>query len=619
MSHYHPMIATIKNFFGSFFHWMIGLTIIGSVVCTSTGIIYHYVNFKVLLIQIGCLGIIVMGMFFISFSRVAFCIKNSRIVQSVLVFTGISLLAAIIGLDPTLSFFGHFERGTGVLLLFLIVVASLCATVIAHQRGRVRTMILYPLAAAGGILGILSWIGVTGFDVSPWVILGKSSGGGATLGNSSFAGTILIVTFFITAYLAATATNLKEKLIWMGTAFFVVINPLLITLPVFHPLGGTSLGFIGDARGATISLLMGIGVSIALWCTYSLKNWLRTAGRVLLGALGMGILVGVALLVIPTTPVHDSFVKNSGGARFIYWDMAISQIKEQPLLGTGPETFRYAHEKFFDPRLITMGEPWADKPHNNYLEVALGTGLVGFIAYMSIFWYLGKSIWRSSNKPGNKSFVVFSAGLLAAYMVNNIILFDTMTSTFFFFLIVMWIAAHTEWNTLPDSDHDVSYKEYIIKIVVACAITIPMVLLIRGEIISLRSAWKELFAQPPARAQLYSKGTQASPYGAGISFAQRAAGYGQSYLDSVTVSKEVALQDIEEIDRVLLRVMVTYPPNMQSYSALGSLCLAHLLISGVNDPVWVKQLNLAGQGIQVLSPQNPTGDYFLSQAKLFER
>lgn len=613
--------------------WLFAAMIIGSATVTCMGIVYNYINSKVLVIQIGCLTALCLGMGVLSFRNVWTIIYSSRIVQAALIFATLSLVATIVGLDPALSFYGHFERGTGLFLLLLIIGGVFSGVVYAYQKQVMRTLVLYPVSLAGGLLAFFTWIGVTGLNLSTWNILGISSGGGATMGNSSFAGTVLIITFFVTVFLFLTTQNTLyrkfEQVILFFIAFITLVNPVLVTTPFFKPLAGTAFGFIGDARGATLALLVGIGVAIGAWLLFSYRTTIRLGAIVWLTSITVTVIMGIAALVIPGTAIRESFVRSSGEARFMYWQMALEQTKGYWLLGTGPETFRYAHEKYFDPKLLLIGEPWADKPHSVYVETLLTTGVLGLAAYSALFFFMMRVLVRAGKHPKNRAFVASISGLLAAYAINNIIIFDTMTSQFLFFVVVFWVASETEWQhsaykiseknrVEPLERIEVKWLKQAGKGLLVFAIGVPVGFMIYNEYQKLAMVWKELFAQPPERTALYQMSERMSVYGAGISFAQRADDYGQQYQRSSQLPKEMILKDIKALNETLIATMQKYPANMQSYMALGNLALAYLNQGGAEknsivEKVWVSQLEIAAQGIRRLSPNHPKAQYFFEQ------
>lgn len=601
---------------------IIGAILLGSVLFTTTGVVYNYINSKVLFIQIGCSVIIALAFLIVSKIDAWFFIKRSRIVQGMLAFLAVSVIATVLSIDPTLSIYGHFERGTGLLLSTLAIIGAISMVLIARKFNYERKVILYPLSVVGGLLGITTWIGITGFNLPYWFILGKSSGGGGTLGNSSFAGTVLMMSFFVTLYLFMTTPVIKRKLLLIVVAFFTLVNPVLFSFSWFKPLAGTVFGVIGDARGATMSVVLGVIVFLGFLAIASRKKIMQWAGWSVVAATIFGIVLGVALLVHPGDKVHDFFVKTSGAARFIYWNMALHQAKDHILIGTGPETFRYAHEKYFDTKLLALGEPWADKPHNSYVELVMSLGILGLAIYIAMIGAVIWSVLRLRNNPKHTFFVASVFGFLTAYLVNNVILFDTMTSTVLFFAFIAWVASYC--YSAENSESIVlsktgNYIEWLIRAGLVVLVVVPMYSIVHGELIKLTTVWKELFAEPPARTVLYQIGEDASPYGAGISFAQRADDYGQRYMSSQKIPKDVALKDIEAINSTLITTMSRYPANTQSYIALGNLAIAHIIQSGSINSVWLQELKLAEQGVTLLSPQNPRAAYFREQIKNYEK
>lgn len=76
---------------------------------------------------------------------------------------------------------------------------------------------------------------------------------------------------------------------------------------------------------------------------------------------------------------HATFFQKgatSVSARFDYWRAAVQTAKDKPLFGTGPGTFAIAYEKIKRPE-----SEMARLVHNDYLEQASDSGLVGFLAY----------------------------------------------------------------------------------------------------------------------------------------------------------------------------------------------------------------------------------------------
>ncbi len=68
-------------------------------------------------------------------------------------------------------------------------------------------------------------------------------------------------------------------------------------------------------------------------------------------------------------------------ARFDYWRAALQTVKVKPLFGTGPGTFAIAYEKLKKPE-----SEMARLTHNDYLQQASDSGMMGFLAYIALIF-----------------------------------------------------------------------------------------------------------------------------------------------------------------------------------------------------------------------------------------
>ena len=117
------------------------------------------------------------------------------------------------------------------------------------------------------------------------------------------------------------------------------------------------------------------------------------------------MLIGLVGFAIKYADYFDKGA-TSVGARFGYWNAAIKTAMEEPLLGTGPGTFRIAYQRHRPPR----SEP-TRLTHNDYLQQASDSGWPGFALYVA---FLGSSIWTLSRRQFDEPvFIAIRLGLLA--------------------------------------------------------------------------------------------------------------------------------------------------------------------------------------------------------------
>lgn len=97
--------------------------------------------------------------------------------------------------------------------------------------------------------------------------------------------------------------------------------------------------------------------------------------------------------------------------RLLMWRDTIPVIAERPLLGHGPDNFAgpFKRHEGEDLRAFFPNGETIDKAHNEFLQVAATTGLLGLAAYLWVF----VSYFRRAYKSGGWPLLALSGGVLA--------------------------------------------------------------------------------------------------------------------------------------------------------------------------------------------------------------
>lgn len=90
--------------------------------------------------------------------------------------------------------------------------------------------------------------------------------------------------------------------------------------------------------------------------------------------------------------------QNDYNFRVMQWSSALDLIKEHPLIGIGAGG---SHNRLYE--VFAVKRQWYDKTekhhaHNQYLQVLLDIGILGFLPFLLIFWELLKVFYKSTNK-----------------------------------------------------------------------------------------------------------------------------------------------------------------------------------------------------------------------------
>jgi O-antigen ligase len=156
-------------------------------------------------------------------------------------------------------------------------------------------------------------------------------------------------------------------------------QPGAIRWAVVGIVGAASLACLywsGSKGGWLLMLLMGLIVLLRLRFRFRYKITLLVA-MFAIGVTGFAV------------KYSDYFKKGatSVNARFDCWRAALQIVENKPLLGTGPGTFGVTYAKIKRPEA-----EMARLAHNDYLQQASDSGLLGFVAFSSLMiWALAWS------------------------------------------------------------------------------------------------------------------------------------------------------------------------------------------------------------------------------------
>lgn len=348
-------------------------------------------------------------------------------------FVGILALAGALGENPYKSFWSNYERMEGTISLLHFFAYFVMATTVLGAKKKWgafwNTSILVSF-----IIGIYALFQMAGtFDIHQ-----GSTRVDATFGNSAYLAVYMLFHIFLTLFMM-----LREKGHTIGgmiaeKASVWIYTPLIL-LDVF-------VLYHTATRGAILGLILGMILTTLLVAIFEKE---RTGLR----KTAIGLLAAIVLLVGGFFAVKDmQFVKNSQvlsrfssislteqttKSRFMVWHMAYEGFKERPILGWGQENFNFVFNKYYDPQMYAQ-EPWFDRAHNAFFDWLIAGGILGLLAYLSMFavalWYLWRKV--SSFSVVEKS--IFT-GLLAGYFFQNLFVFDNLMSYAMFFSVLAYL------------------------------------------------------------------------------------------------------------------------------------------------------------------------------------
>nr|WP_106783590.1 O-antigen ligase family protein [Lysinibacillus timonensis] len=119
--------------------------------------------------------------------------------------------------------------------------------------------------------------------------------------------------------------------------------------------------------------------------------------------------------VLPVLPDRSL---SAGSGRIYIWDKTIDLIKKRPALGYGLDSLMYNFPHFsIDARAGMADENViVDKPHNTYIGILYGTGVIGFIGLIGVLFAVGITILKNLIGKVQLQYYVFAFASLAYFI-----------------------------------------------------------------------------------------------------------------------------------------------------------------------------------------------------------
>ena len=335
-----------------------------------------------------------------------------RIAVPILAFITACGISAILSDAGRISLLGISGRYGGVIPLLVYTSAVVITIALYWDRPERTQNIAMAIWLGVVVMAVYSLVQQAGFDPYGW----HSADGippqypASTMGNSNFAGAFLAIGLPLGVCLLAVSRPRRRCLLLLG-------------------LGIELLGlWYAQSRGAFLAALVGLG-TVAWIC----RDRAPRPARLL--AFGAVAVVAASALAMgwqslsrerPDRP--NLLDASSAEGRLEYWRVAGRVFLDNPLVGTGPETFYATYPLYRQMKVAADGRNpgLTDKPHNIFLEYAANGGLIGVGTYV---WVVATAMWygirRSRAVTRHQRFLLAAfIGMLAAYLTQASVSID---------------------------------------------------------------------------------------------------------------------------------------------------------------------------------------------------
>ena len=299
------------------------------------------------------------------------------------------ILATIFSHNHLYSLIGYSTRFEGLItLLMYIFIFFLAYRNFQYNEKNFKVFIITTI-----ILSLYGVVQYFGFDPMPKelarvIFVGR---GHSTFGNPNFHGTYLTLVLPIASYAYLRTGNMLY--------YFAAGSIYLSLITSF-----TRSGWVGSFFAFGIIVFYAIKSKfnrkfitylLVLLLVITLVMEIESEGRVLLRALSLVEEAGDVL-------TQADGYEDGGANRIFIWERVIPLIFERPLLGFGPETLgEVFSDRYFDEIIEKYGEERIfDKAHNEYLHIAVTTGIPSLIIYLAfVFSILRRAFKNKKNNP----------------------------------------------------------------------------------------------------------------------------------------------------------------------------------------------------------------------------
>ena len=380
--------------------------------------------------------------------------KNS-VVITLLIFTVILFLSSIFGAQFSKSFWGTIQRSGGIFnWLHILAFFLMLISVLKEKTDWLKFLRIFSaISLIVTVYALAQKFGLAVYESGADRVTG-------TIGNAALLSGYLIFGIYVYLYLFfSDLKSISWRTYYLLAAFFEFL------VIAFSQTRGAMIGLV-------ISLLL-LLIFLSLGGQAISKNIKRTSRVILVLAI---LFFGGLFIAKDSAFVKDHYLvrrfidieasDTTAQTRFYSWRGGWQAWQDKPILGWGIENYNIAYNHYFDVHFYdeVRGETWFDRAHNTVVEYLTNTGIVGLVSYLSIFVILILALYKSrkNNELSYYQSVVLFC-LLGAYFIQNLLVFDSLSSLSSFIFIIALIyhlQIHEQQEEIKISK--IKYSQYLI-------------------------------------------------------------------------------------------------------------------------------------------------------------
>ncbi len=324
-------------------------------------------------------------------------------------------------------------------LTLLPPIAVLCAVLLTGAlRGAWLAVSILGVTLAAVLLGALQ-VGSADPIASPWYFYAITNHGVATgfFANSNHMAGLLVICVPILFALVRDVRDQSTNATARSTILLLAAAGVVVLV----------LGIV--LNGSIAVLLLGPPVVFVSAAMLSRRRKFRWSLALI------AFLSGAAMVAVYLSPFHDRLDAGnttSVDERKVMWSNTARAIPDFLPFGSGVSSFPSVYPRYEDPTLTTR--TITNHAHNDYLEIALETGIPGVLLLIAFLWWWAartRSIWQSAEAdPYAQAGTVVTGALLLHSIVDYPLRTDALSAVMAAFVAIM--ARPPTSNRVADTD-----------------------------------------------------------------------------------------------------------------------------------------------------------------------
>lgn len=342
-----------------------------------------------------------------------------------------NVLASLLSVDVHESLFGAPLQDQGLLSLVLYAGFFYIARLLVIETAQL-VLVFGGILVGASLVSAYALIQRAGLDPI-WKGALLSGRVFSTIGQPDDLAAYLVLAIATTVALGLVTNRWLQLVVCLAIA--IMLAAFLFTL----------------SRGGLLGLVVAMPFLAAAF-RRRFRRLITTSRRLMAVVALIGLVTLIALpafrVAIARTWDRAEAITNSGGDVSIQdhldeWRVATRVIEENPLVGTGPETFSdvfpsmsrqvlsSARVRYFDNYLV-------ETPENNFLAIAASAGIPALLAYLALLvavvWVIFGAVRRSGN-AGTQVVLVALLGAIAAHLVTDSFMSTEVTGSWTFWML----------------------------------------------------------------------------------------------------------------------------------------------------------------------------------------